>query len=307
MARRSSRKKGRNVDGVIVLDKPAGYSSNDCVQRVKRLFAARKVGHTGSLDPLATGVLPLCLGEATKFSQYLLDSDKRYFTKVRLGIATDSGDADGKVIAERPVVDITRQRIDAALDAFRGKIEQVPSMFSAVKHQGQPLYKLARQGIEVERDARPVTIYGNYIVAFTDDTLTLDIHCSKGTYVRTIAHDLGEALGCGAHVFELRRTMAGPYGEADMVSFEQIEQSCAERHADSLLRPIATTVGQWPQVSLSAAPAFYLKQGQPVLVPHSPTCGWVRLYEKNDDDGRFIGVGEILDDGRVAPRRLIVK
>ena len=240
MARRSSRKKGRNVDGVIVLDKPAGYSSNDCVQRVKRLFAARKVGHTGSLDPLATGVLPLCLGEATKFSQYLLDSDKRYFTKVRLGVATDSGDADGKVIAERPVVDITRRRIDAALDAFRGKIEQVPSMFSAVKHQGQPLYKLARQGIEVERDARPVTIYGNDIVAFADDTLTLDIHCSKGTYVRTIAHDLGEALGCGAHVFELRRTMAGPYGEADMVSFEQIEQSCAERHADALLRPIAT-------------------------------------------------------------------
>ena len=132
----------------------------------------------------------------------------------------------------------------------------------------------------MERDARPVTIYGNDIVAFADDTLTLDIHCSKGTYVRTIAHDLGEALGCGAHVFELRRTMAGPYGEADMVSFEQIEQSCAERHADALLRPIATTVGQWPQVSLSAAPAFYLKQGQPVLVPHSPTCGWVRLYEK---------------------------
>ena len=301
------RRKGRNVNGVVVLDKPAGSSSNDCVQRVKRLFAARKVGHTGSLDPLATGVLPLCLGEATKFSQYLLDSDKRYFTQVRLGVATNSGDSDGEVIAERPVAGITHSRIDAALDAFRGKIEQVPSMFSAIKHQGQPLYKLARQGIEVEREARPVTIYSNDIVSFADDSLTLDIHCSKGTYVRTIAHDLGEALGCGAHVFALRRTMAGPYGEEDLITFEQLEQSHAERCLDSLLRPIATTVGQWPQVALSAAPAFYLKQGQPVLVPHSPTHGWVRLYENTDDDGHFIGVGEILDDGRVAPRRLIVK
>ena len=301
------RRRGRNVDGVIVLDKPAGASSNDCVQRVKRLFAARKVGHTGSLDPLATGVLPLCLGEATKFSQYLLESDKRYLTKVRLGVATDSGDADGQVIAERPVEGITRGRIDAALEAFRGDIEQVPSMFSAVKHQGQPLYKLARQGIEIEREARPVTIHRNDIVAFEGDTLTLDIHCSKGTYVRTIAHDLGEALGCGAHVFELRRTMAGPYGETDLVTFEQLQRHHAERSLDSLLRPIATTVGQWPEVALSAAPAFYLKQGQPVLVPHSPTEGWVRLYEKTGDDGCFLGVGEILDDGRVAPRRLIVK
>ena len=302
------RRRGRDVHGVIVLDKPARLSSNDAVQRVKKLFAARKVGHTGSLDPLATGVLPLCLGEATKFSQYLLDADKKYLTNIRLGVATDSGDADGQVIATRPTVGITRHRIETALDAFRGDIEQVPSMFSAVKHQGQPLYKLARQGIEIERDARPVTIYCNRIVDFADDVLTLDIHCSKGTYVRTIAHDLGEALGCGAHVFALRRTLAGPYGEDDLVTLEEMER-LREQNAslDTLLRPIATTVALWPQVCLAGAPAFYLKQGQPVLVPHSPTEGWVRLYENTDDDGYFLGVGEILDDGRVAPRRLIVK
>ena len=302
------RRRGRDVHGVIVLDKPAGLSSNDAVQRVKKLFAARKVGHTGSLDPLATGVLPLCLGEATKFSQYLLDADKKYLTNIRLGVATDSGDADGQIIATRPTVGITRHRIETALDAFRGDIEQVPSMFSAVKHQGQPLYKLARQGIEIERDARPVTIYCNRIVEFADDVLTLDIHCSKGTYVRTIAHDLGEALGCGAHVFALRRTLAGPYGEDDLVTLEEMER-LREQNAslDTLLRPIATTVALWPRVCLAGAPAFYLKQGQPVLVPHSPTEGWVRLYENTDDDGYFLGVGEILDDGRVAPRRLIVK
>ena len=295
------------MNGVIVLDKPPGMSSNDAVQRVKRLFAARKVGHTGSLDPLATGVLPLCLGEATKFSQYLLNSDKCYLADVRLGIATDSGDADGEVLRQRDVCDVDRARIDAELDAFRGDIDQVPSMFSAVKHHGKPLYKLARQGIEVEREARPVTIYRNDIVAFEGTRLTLDIHCSKGTYVRTIAHDLGEALGCGAHVDALRRTKAGPYCEDDVATLEDIEQARTEHRIDDLLRPVASTVGQWPEVALTGAPAFYLKQGQPVLVPHAPTAGWVRLVEGTEDDGRFIGVGEILEDGRVAPRRLIVK
>lgn len=295
------------MSGVIVLDKPAGLSSSDAVQRVKRAFNARKVGHTGSLDPLATGVLPLCLGDATKFSQYLLNSDKRYLAHVRLGISTDSGDADGEVLQEREVKDIDRARLEDALEAFRGEIEQVPSMFSAVKHHGKPLYKLARQGIEIEREARPVTVYHNDIVAFEEARLTLDIHCSKGTYVRTIAHDLGEALGCGAHVDALRRTQAGPYGEDDLETLEDIETARVEHRLDDLLRPVASTVGQWPEVALTGAPAFYLKQGQPVLVPHAPTTGWVRLVEGTDTEGTFIGVGEILDDGRVAPRRLIVK
>ena len=304
LARRS---RGRDVSGVIVLDKPAGMSSSDAVQRVKRAFNARKVGHTGSLDPLATGVLPLCLGDATKFSQYLLNSDKRYLAHVRLGISTNSGDADGEVLQEREVKGIDRACLERALDAFRGEIEQVPSMFSAVKHHGKPLYKLARQGIEIERDARPVTIYQNDIVAFEGTRLSLDIHCSKGTYVRTIAHDLGEALGCGAHVDALRRTQAGPYGEDDLATLEDIETARLEHRLDDLLRPVASTVGQWPEVALTGAPAFYLKQGQPVLVPHAPTTGWVRLVEGTDTEGTFIGVGEILDDGRVAPRRLIVK
>ena len=316
----SRKRRGRDVHGIIVLDKPGAMSSNDAVQEVKRLFGARKVGHTGSLDPLATGVLPLCLGEATKFSQYLLDSDKRYLTKVRLGVATDSGDADGKVIAERHVAGITRARVDAALRAFRGEIEQVPSMFSAVKHHGKPLYKLARQGIEVERQARPVTVYANDIVALQGDELILNIHCSKGTYVRNIAHDLGEALGCGAHVCALRRTCAGPYTEAHLVTIAQLEALRAEgRSLDNLLRPVSTAVGHWPPVQLAGAPAFYLKQGQPVFVPQAPTRGWVRLYERDGGrraaawrlagdnvDGVFLGVGEILDDGRVAPRRLVV-
>lgn len=277
------------------------------MQRVKRAFNARKVGHTGSLDPLATGVLPLCLGDATKFSQYLLNSDKRYLAHVRLGISTDSGDADGEVLQEREVEGIDRSRLERALGAFRGEIEQVPSMFSAVKHHGKPLYKLARQGIEIEREARPVTVYQNDIVAFEGARLSLDIHCSKGTYVRTIAHDLGEALGCGAHVDALRRTQAGPYGEDDLATLDEIDTARREHRLDDLLRPVASTVGQWPEVALTGAPAFYLKQGQPVLVPHAPTTGWVRLVEGTDTEGTFIGVGEILDDGRVAPRRLIVK
>ena len=300
------RRRGRDVNGVVVLDKPVGMSSNDAVQRVKRLFNARKVGHTGSLDPLATGVLPLCLGEATKFSQYLLTSDKTYVATLRLGVSTDSGDVDGKVIEERSVGEIPRDRLEAALEGFRGDIEQVPSMFSAVKHQGQPLYKLARQGIEIEREARPVTIYRNEIVDFEGDRLTIEVHCSKGTYVRTIAHDLGEVLGCGAHVVALRRTMAGPYIEDDLVTLDQVTRMAEDGRLDELLRPVATTVGQWPPVELAGAPAFYLKQGQPVLVPHAPTEGWVRLYEQENDNGRFIGVGEILTDGRVAPRRLLV-
>ena len=302
----SRRRRGRDVNGVVVFDKPPGMSSNDAVQRVKRIYSARKVGHTGSLDPLATGVLPLCLGEATKFSQYLLTSDKTYVATLCLGVSTDSGDADGEVLEERALEDVSRERIESALDEFRGDIEQVPSMFSAVKHQGQPLYKLARQGIEIEREARPVTVYRNEIVDYAGDRLTLEIHCSKGTYVRTIAHDLGEQLGCGAHVMALRRTTAGPYQEGDLVTLDEMNRMAELDRLDELLQPVATAVGQWPTVELAAAPAFYLKQGQPVLVPHAPTEGWVRLYELENDDGRFIGVGEILTDGRVAPRRLIV-
>lgn len=301
------RQRGRDVSGILVLDKPQGLSSNDAVQKAKRLFYARKVGHTGSLDPLATGVLPLCFGEATKFSQYLLTSDKKYWARLQLGVATDSGDADGNVVQRRPVEGVTRERIEQALERFRGEIEQVPSMFSAVKHQGQPLYKLARQGIEIERESRRVTIFSNEIVALEGDELTLSIHCSKGTYVRTIAEELGEALGCGAHVTALRRTAAGPYTEADLVTFETLEAALEQGSLDPFLLPVSSAVGDWPEVRLSDATAYYLRQGQPVIVPHAPSSGWVRLLEQlGEGTTRFLGVGEILDDGRVAPRRLVV-
>jgi tRNA pseudouridine55 synthase len=300
------RRRGRDVSGILVLDKPQGMTSSDAVQKVKRIYNAEKVGHTGALDPLATGVLPLCFGEATKFSQYLLNSDKKYWTRIQLGVATDTGDSDGQVVETRPVGDLDEARIEAALAQFRGAIEQVPSMFSAIKHQGQPLYKLARQGIQVEREARAVTIYSNRLVAFSGDELELEIHCSKGTYIRTIAEDLGALLGCGAHVTALRRLAAGPYGEADMITLAALEAAdMAER--DALLLPVDSVVGGWPEVRLNDDTAYYLRKGQPVIVAHAPSSGWVKLSEVSDEGStRFLGVGEILDDGRVAPRRLVV-
>ena len=308
MARRQH---GRDVNGMIVVDKPGGMSSNDAVQAAKRLYRAQKVGHTGSLDPLATGVLPLCFGEATKFSQFLLDSDKRYWARVKLGVRTDSGDADGQVLETREVGAIDAAKIERALENFRGEIEQVPSMFSAIKHQGQPLYKLARQGIEVERKARHVSIYSNELVALDGDEFELEIHCSKGTYVRRIAEEIGELLGCGAHVCALRRRKAGPYDESDMITFDELERQfeCGGFDAlDALLLPVSSAVRNWPVVSLNDATAFYIRQGQPVIVPHAPTSGRVQLMEQSTDGSKqmFIGVGEILDDGRVAPRRLVL-
>ncbi len=304
MARR--RRRGRNVNGILILDKPVGMSSNEALQQVKRGYGAAKAGHTGSLDPLASGVLPICFGEATKFSQFLLDSNKRYRARIKLGVSTDSGDADGQVVARRPVGPLSAATIEAALEAFRGEIEQTPSMFSAVKHHGQPLYKLARQGIEVERAARTVRIFENRLCEVSGDELTLEIHCSKGTYVRNIAEDLGEALGCGAHVIGLRRTQAGPFGEADLVTMDRLEELWRAREADALLLPVQAAVRDWPEVAVADASAYYVKQGQPVLVPQAPTQGWVRLMEQvSAESCEFLGVGEILDDGRVAPRRLL--
>ena len=298
-------RRGRVVDGIVVVDKPVGMSSNDAVQKAKRLFRARKVGHTGSLDPLATGVLPLCFGEATKFSQYLLASDKKYRARIRLGVATDSGDADGKVVSERPVEGIGPADIEKALACFRGEIKQAPPMFSAVKHKGQPLYKLARQGIEVEREPRAVTIYSNELLAVEGDEIEVETHCSKGTYVRAIAAEMGEMLGCGAHVVALRRRQAGPYDESDLVTFDELEKTRQQGSLDVFLQPVWSAVREWPEVRLNKDMAYYLRHGQPVVVPHSPTSGWVRVLETSDAGCRFLGVGEVLDDGRVAPRRLL--
>jgi len=287
-----------------LLDKPSGITSNDALQQVKRLYFARKAGHTGSLDPLASGVLPICMGEATKVSAFLLDADKRYQVRCQLGIRTATADAEGEILDTRPVESYSDQQLETVLDGFRGDIEQIPPMYSALKHEGQRLYKLARQGVEVEREARPVSIYQLSVSGRGRDWIDLDVHCSKGTYVRTLAEDIGEKLGCGAHVSALRRNSVGPYGEQQLVTLEQL-QALKQNDMpamDKLLLSIETALTQWPDVELSANAAFYLQQGQPVLVPHAPTSGWVRLYESNR---HFLGMGEILDDGRVAPRRLM--
>ena len=287
-----------------MVDKPAGISSNDVVQQAKRIFGAQKVGHTGGLDPLATGVLPLCFGEATKFSQYLLDADKKYWARVRLGITTETGDADGEVIAQADASSVTPAQAVAALETFVGEIEQIPSMYSALKHQGQPLYKLARKGVEVERAPRKVSIYSAELLQFSEASIELRVHCSKGTYIRSLAEDLGAALGCGAHVSALRRLAAGPYEEEQATTLAELCETNDMREIDALLLPVSSAVDSWPAVSLREDIAHYVRQGQPVQVAHAPTDGWVQIFELAEED-RFLGVGEILTDGRVAPRRLV--
>lgn len=296
--------KHRAIDGIILLDKATGLSSNAALQQVKRLFNARKAGHTGSLDPLANGLLPICLGEATKVSAFLLDADKRYRVTCRLGVRTTTGDAEGQIVEELPIDGIDAARVAAVLTRFTGPIEQIPPMYSALKHQGQRLYQLARQGIEVERPARAVTIHALQLLELNGADCTLDVHCSKGTYVRTLAEDIGAALGCGAHVSYLRRTGVGPYDEAQMRTLDELAALNTQGAAvlDGALLPIETALLHWPEVSLSTDAAFYLGQGQAVLVPHAPTHGWVRLYGAGRN---FLGMGEIQDDGRVAPRRLM--
>ncbi|MEP1469689.1 MAG: tRNA pseudouridine(55) synthase TruB [Halieaceae bacterium] len=303
------RRRGRPVNGILVLDKPMGESSNRSLQNVKRLYDAAKAGHTGSLDPLATGVLPLCFGEATKFSQYLLDADKGYESTFTLGRTTATADAEGETLSVSDASAVTEAAVEEAMSGLRGAIEQLPPMYSALKLNGQPLYKLARQGIEVERKPRPVEIKNFELRAFRGgEAAEVDvvIECSKGTYVRTLAEDLGKALGCGAHVSALRRTRSGPFTLADSVTMETLsalQENEQLAQMDQLLQPADAPLGNLPLVTLSESGGFYLRQGQPVLVPNAPCSGMVRVALQ---DGEFLGVGEILDDGRVAPRRLVV-
>lgn len=299
------RRPRRPVDGVLLLDKPQGLSSNQALMRVRHLYQADKAGHTGSLDPLATGLLPVCLGEASKFTQYLLDADKVYRTRIRLGQRTATGDAEGEVLEEKPVPALDAAAIEAVLARFRGDIRQVPSMYSALKKDGRPLYELARKGIEVERPARPVTIHRLELLAVDGNDWELEAHVSKGTYIRSLAEDIGEALGCGAHVVVLRRLELGPFAQPVMVTLEQLEQaleSGGHEALDALLLPTWVGLADWPRVELSENTAYYLLQGQPVQVAGAPREGSVLVFEAG---GRFLGIGEIDDDGRVAPKRLI--
>lgn len=297
------RSRGRPVDGILLLDKPMGLSSNGTLQIVKRLYQARKAGHTGSLDPLATGLLPLCFGEATKVSAFLLDADKRYDVIVQLGVRTTSGDAEGEVVETRPVSGLELDKINGALARFRGPIQQIPPMHSALKVGGQPLYKLAHRGIAIARPPREVEIFQLDLLSWESDRLHLHVHCSKGTYIRTLAEDIGAVLGTGGHVASLRRTAAGPFDASRMVTLDQLRVMADDlSRLDALLLPMDSALAQWPGILLSEDMAFYLRQGQPIFVPRAPVSGLVRLHTR---DNRFVGVGCILEDGRVAPKRLI--
>lgn len=297
------RARGRNINGMLLLDKPAGVSSNGALQRVKGLLDARKGGHTGSLDPIATGLLPLCFGETTKVSGFFLDADKRYHTRVRLGEATETGDREGAVIS-RSDATVDAETVLRALDAFRGEYEQVPPMYSAIKKDGQPLYKLARQGIDVEREPRPVHVYALSMTGFDGGFVDLDISCSRGFYVRSLAHDLGEALGVGGHVSELRRVGVGELSVDDAVTVPQLEaEEGPEARAAHLLSSDAGLT-HLPRVDLGVDATFYLVRGQSVRAAPLPGEGWVRLY--NEATG-FLGLGAVTDDGRVAPKRLFQK
>lgn len=294
----------RAVSGIILLDKPRGFTSNGALQKVRWLLNAEKAGHTGSLDPLATGVLPLCFGEATKFSQYLLDADKGYETVAQLGVTTTTADAEGEVLERTPVT-ATQAQLESLLPQFRGDLQQIPPMYSALKRDGQPLYKLARAGEVVEREPRSVTIARLDLLSFEADRARLAVSCSKGTYIRTLVEDIGHALGCGAHVAELRRTQAGPFDLSQTVSLEELERVHGEGGAeavDAFLKPVDSGLEHWPLLQLSEHSSFYWLHGQPVRAPEAPKFGMLRVQDHN---GRFIGIGEVSEDGRIAPRRLI--
>jgi len=313
----AKRRKGRPVNGVLLLDKPHGLSSNHALQTVKRIYFAQKAGHTGALDPLATGMLPICLGEGTKFSQYLLDTDKTYQVTAKLGVRTTTSDAGGEVVSEKEV-NVSDEQLAQALETFRGTTKQVPSMYSALKHQGQPLYKYAREGIEVPREARDITVFNLELLRFEHDEVELNIHVSKGTYIRTIVDDLGELLGCGAHVAHLRRSAVGNYPVDKMVTLPELEallEKAIEDEItpsdvlDTLLLPMNSAVDGMRRVYVDDMSANFLRHGNPVQAYNAPSDGSVQVYigdDDNDEDAEFIGVGFIDDNGLLAPKRIVV-
>jgi tRNA pseudouridine55 synthase len=295
----------RNINGILLLDKPTNMTSNGALQRVKRLFTAKKAGHTGSLDPIATGMLPLCFGEATKFSQYLLDSDKTYYVTAKLGVTTTTGDSEGSVVATTPVENVTAERISNVMQRFIGDSQQIPPMFSAIKHEGKPLYELARKGIEIERKPRAIHIFSLVLDAINGDEMTFTVHCSKGTYVRTLVEDICRELDCGAHVIALRRVYVSPYRHISMVTLAELEamaQNNGFQQLTSCLLPVESSVEAYPAITLSTASAFYMRTGQPVRANFPSGATLVRLLA---EDGKFIGMGEVMSDGRVKPHRLV--
>ncbi|MFT2090740.1 tRNA pseudouridine(55) synthase TruB [Paraglaciecola sp. 2405UD69-4] len=314
------KRKGRLINGIILLDKGLGLSSNHALQQVKRMFNAAKAGHTGALDPLATGMLPICLGEATKFSQFLLDADKTYQVTAKLGVRTTTSDADGEVVDTKPV-NVSKEQLLAASDKFRGPIKQVPSMYSALKYQGKPLYFYARQGIDIERDARDITIFKLVIDRFDGDEVDMTVHCSKGTYIRSLVDDLGQVLGCGAYVSKLHRTQVTDYPIDKMMTIDElqairdkIDNESADllsndtfTELDSLLLPMDSAVKALPEVDIEEIGEGFFRNGNPVNYNGSSEYTLdtlVRVY--SEQSGLFLGVGFIDEDGKVAPKRSVV-
>jgi tRNA pseudouridine55 synthase len=290
----------RVVNGVLLLDKPYGFSSNQALQKVKWLYQAQKAGHTGTLDPLATGVLPICFGEATKFAQHLTDENKTYIATVRFGVMTTTGDKEGDVISQ---VDcqVTHKDIEQVLPQFMGEITQVPPMYSALKVNGKPLYEYARDGVELERAPRQVTIHALRVLSCADNHAEIEVCCSKGTYIRTLGEDIGKALNVGAHLTALRRTATATYQIVHTVTIEALEQMAIEQK-DALLLPVDTAITALPKIELHEDAAYYFKQGNPVWVSGNIPAGELRIYSET---GLFLGVGQQQRDGRIAPKRVV--
>jgi tRNA pseudouridine55 synthase len=309
MAKKKQKIFFRDVSGILLLNKPLGLSSNTALQRARYLFRAKKAGHTGSLDPQATGVLPLCFGEATKVSGYLLNSDKRYITTVQLGQTTTTGDTEGEILTSIPVTEISDKTLQHILDQFTGDIVQIPPMYSALKHNGTPLYKLARQGIEIKRKQRDITIYTLTLLQRTIDTLILDIHCSKGTYIRTLAQDIGDALGFGAHITSLQRTEVSPFNCSITYSLDTLQQLSEEdsqtpnpKKLDTLLLPIDSALIHYPKIILNDEESNRVKTGLKVARDDIPNASLIRLYQQSD---QFIGIGRLSSDNLLAPKRMM--
>jgi len=295
------RKKGLDINGIVLLDKRVGISSNKALQEVKRLYNANKAGHTGTLDPLATGLLPICLGEATKVSAYMLADDKQYQTVIQLGVMTETGDVEGNVIEVKDVPEITQNQLMDCLNSFVGEIEQVPPMYSALKHNGKKLYELAREGITVERKARKITIYAIECLDFSGELLTLDVRCSKGTYIRTLAEDIGHFLGCGATVKELRRTATGDFNLTDAVTIEQIQDLAPGSAMQEILIAVDKPLLAMPAIDVNQWEADLILQGQQITAPNADgKLGLYRLYHEQ----KFLGLGEMLMDAKIQPKRL---
>lgn len=299
----SSKKFRREVSGVLLLDKPLGLSSNQALQRVKRLFAAAKAGHTGSLDPLATGLLPLCFGQATKISSYLLDADKRYVARIRFGEKTETGDAEGAITVRSDPALLTRQALEAAIQLFIGPIRQMPPMYSALKRNGEPLYRLARQGIEVEREPRDIAIRNISLTAYGDRECELDVTCSKGTYIRTLAEDIAAAAGQCAHLSALRRLELGTFRDVRMYTLETLEKlaEVGPQALDACLIDAASALPHWPRLRLTPDQVMSLSRGRSLELMDLPAAG--KSLALLDDKGRLVGLGEVAVGSILTPKR----